>query len=168
MPKFLYYRNGIQITDVDALDERGNLKDGVTQRTPLMLRDAASHRVTDAKGDTDTTAGNRPGWRITVDAAARDAREAAHREYVDYITNAYKQPQLVRDQDTRAGEPGLVEPTHFSRPRITDGTGDCSELAFSRPGYRMLADASVNDARETAYAEYLDGLTNAWRTKPRV
>ncbi|MFZ2082200.1 MAG: hypothetical protein WAV38_37215 [Xanthobacteraceae bacterium] len=27
----------------------------------------------------------------------------------------------------------------------------------------MLADASVNDARETAYAEYLDDLTNAYR-----
>ena len=75
----------------------------------------------------------------------------------------------MRDQDTRAGEPGLGdhdEPTHFSRPRITDGTGNCSELAFSRPGWRMLADASVNDARETANQEYLDYITNAWRTKP--
>ena len=66
------------------------------------------------------------------------AREAAHREYVDYITNAYKQPQRVRDQDTPAGEPGLIshdEPTYFSRPRITDGAGNCSELAFSRPGW---------------------------------
>jgi hypothetical protein len=103
------------------------------------------------------------------DAAARDAREAAHHEYVDYITNAYKQPQLVRDQDTRAGESGLVdhdEPTHFSRPRITDGAVNCDEFAFSRPGYRMLADASVNDARETAYAEYLDYVTNAWKSNP--
>ena len=49
------------------------------------------------------------------------------------------------------------------RARLTDGTGDSSELAFSRPGWRLLADASVNDARETAYAEYLDDLTNAWR-----
>ena len=52
------------------------------------------------------------------------------------------------------------------RARITDGTGNCSELAFSRPGWRLLADASVNDARETAYAEYLADLTSAWRTKP--
>jgi hypothetical protein len=92
MRKFLYYRNGIQISAVDALDERGNLKDGVTQRTPLMLRDS----------------------------------------------------------------------------RLTDGTGNCSELAFSRPGWCVLADASVNDALETAYAEYLDDLTNAWRNKPRA
>jgi hypothetical protein len=29
---FLYYRNDIQISAVDALDERGNLKDGVGGR----------------------------------------------------------------------------------------------------------------------------------------
>lgn len=51
------------------------------------------------------------------------------------------------------------------RARLTDGTGDSSELAFSRPGWRLLADASVNDARAAAYQEYLDCITNAWRTK---
>ena len=161
MRRHQYFRHGIPITEADAL-VNGVLRDGCTVRVPAFFRDSAAathHRVTDAKGDTDTTAGNRPGWRITVDAAARDAREAARREYLDYITNAYKQPQRVRDVDHD-------EPTHFSRPRITDGTGNCSELAFSRPGWRMVADASVNDARETAYAEYLDDLTNAWRSKP--
>jgi hypothetical protein len=49
------------------------------------------------------------------------------------------------------------------RARLTDGSGNCSELAFSRPGWRILADASVNDARATAYAEYLRDLTTAWR-----
>jgi hypothetical protein len=49
------------------------------------------------------------------------------------------------------------------RARLTDGTGNYSKLAFSRPGWRMLADASVNDARETAHAEYLADLTTAWR-----
>jgi hypothetical protein len=53
-----------------------------------------------------------------------------------------------------------------SHTRITDASGDSSELSFSRPGWRMLADASVNDARETAYQEYLDYITNAWRTRP--
>ena len=51
------------------------------------------------------------------------------------------------------------------RPRITDGSGNCDEFAFSRPGYRILADASVKDDRDAAYAEYLDYITNAWRTK---
>ncbi len=52
------------------------------------------------------------------------------------------------------------------RPRLTDGTGNYSELAFSRPGFRLLADAAINDARAAAYQEYLDYITNAWRTKP--
>lgn len=52
--------------------------------------------------------------------------------------------------------------------RLTDGNGNCDELAFSRPGFRILADASVNDARAAAYQEYLDYVTNAWRTKPPV
>ena len=161
--RHLYYdQHGKQIPAALALDANGILREGVTQRVSLMMRDGVT--VSDAK---DPTAGCRPGFRLaTIDAAARDAREAARREYLDYITSAYKQPQRVRDQDTRAGKSGLVdhdEPTHFSRPRITDGTGDSSELAFSRPGWRMLADASVNNARETAYAEYLHDLTTAWR-----
>jgi hypothetical protein len=52
------------------------------------------------------------------------------------------------------------------RARITDGNGNCDELAFSRPGWRLLADASVDDARAAANQEYLDYITNAWRTKP--
>jgi hypothetical protein len=49
------------------------------------------------------------------------------------------------------------------RARITDGNGKCDELAFSRPGYRIIADATVNGARATARQEYLDYITNAWR-----
>ena len=98
----------------DAFDENGLLRDGHKSRVPLTMRDAMTPlqreigtrraRVTDGNGDSGEFAFSRPGFRIMNDAAARAAREAAHREYVDYITNAYKQPQLVRDQDTRAGE----------------------------------------------------------------
>jgi hypothetical protein len=169
------------INDEDNIFETINgkkiLRDGKRYRSgPVTMMDGYQ-RMLDGRPAriTDATGGNRglhrPGYRIFDfdDAAARDTREAAHREYVDYITNAYKQPQRVRDQDIRAGEPGLIghdEPTHFSRPRITDGAGNSDEFAFSRPGYRILADAAAGDARETAYAEYLADLTNAWRTKP--
>ncbi len=54
----------------------------------------------------------------------------------------------------------------LQRARITDGTGNYSELALSRPGWRMLADATINDARGAARQEYLEYITNAWRTKP--
>ncbi len=52
------------------------------------------------------------------------------------------------------------------RARLTDGTGNSGVFAFSRPGFRLLTDASVNDAREAARREYLDYMTNAWRSKP--
>jgi hypothetical protein len=52
------------------------------------------------------------------------------------------------------------------RAQLTDGNGNRNELAFSRPGFRILADAAINDARETARQEYIDDVTNAWRSKP--
>jgi hypothetical protein len=93
MRKFLYYRNGIQISAVDALDERGNLKDGVTQRTPLMLRDSAAamhHRVTDA-GGVDPTAGNRPG-RVAASVGPFFAQEvrADHDNFIIADNNNYR------------------------------------------------------------------------------
>ena len=169
MQKHLYYdRHGRQIPAALALDARGNLKDGCVMRTPMLARDAASHRLTDQFGNSDDLAFSRPGFRCVADAAARDAREAAHREYVDYISNAYKQPQRVRDQDIPVSERGAVDhdaPPHFSRARITDGTGNCSELAFSRPGYRILVDAS--DERQAAYDAYLEEKQNEWRDSNR-
>ena len=111
----------------DAFDENGLLRDGHKIRVPLTMRDAMSPlqreiatqraRITDGNGNCGEFAFSRPGYRILVDAAVRDAREAAHREYVDYITNAYKQPQLVCDQDTRAGESSYATEAsrHFVR-----------------------------------------------------
>jgi hypothetical protein len=75
-----YYRDGVQIPEVEAIDPRtGVIKDRVVMRVATMFRDTAPeptyHRVTAASG---ATAGNRPGFRI------------------------------VRDQDTPASEPGLI------------------------------------------------------------
>jgi len=71
----------------DAFDENGLLRDGHKSRVPLTMRDAMTPlqreiatrraRVTDGNGDSGEFAFSRPGY-----AAARDAREAAHREYV--------------------------------------------------------------------------------------
>ncbi len=56
--------------------------------------------------------------------------------------------------------------TATKRARLTDGNGKSDVFAFSRPGFRILADAAINDAREAARQEYIDDTTNAWRTKP--
>jgi hypothetical protein len=87
-----------------------------------------------------------PGWRLG-DASFSDAKEAAYRDYLDDLTSAYKNP---------AGDVGS---RNFTDER--EGDGHAGHLRHGADG-----DASVNDARDTAYAEYLDYITNAWRTKP--
>ena len=48
-------------------------------RTPL---------VTDARGDPFGL--NRPGYRFLVDAPVTGVKEEAYRDYLDYVTNAWK------------------------------------------------------------------------------
>jgi hypothetical protein len=109
-----YFRRGVQISAADAIDPHtGIIRNGVTMRTSMMARDSAAathHRVTDVGGGVDPTAGNRPGFRVAAsDARLNDEVARARAAYLDYVTNACKQPQPVRDQDTPAGEPGLVD-----------------------------------------------------------
>ncbi len=52
------------------------------------------------------------------------------------------------------------------RAQLTDSMGNRDEFTFSRPGYRIIADAAARDALAAARQEYLDYITNAWRTKP--
>jgi hypothetical protein len=56
-------------------------------------------------------------------------------------------------------------------PMITDGTDD--PFCLHRPGWRLVTGGSERDVRlrdsqrkliEDAYAEYLDHLTNAWKS----
>ncbi len=70
-------------------------------------------------------------------------------------------PMTMRDAMTP-----LQSKIATKRARLTDGNGNSSVFALSRPGFRLLADAAINDAREAARREYLDYITNAWRTKP--
>jgi hypothetical protein len=82
-------------------DENGCLRDGKRFRASMMMRDSLtpSEReiaeqsrkrplVTDGSGDALNL--HRPGYRYLVDAPATDARDEAHRDYLDYITNAWK------------------------------------------------------------------------------
>ncbi len=104
MQRHQYFdRRGRELTEAQALDHRGILKDGITQRVRLTMRDGkpnpaltdlqrsvASRHVTDATGSSSF---NRPGFRVTTDAALRDAREAAYRDYDDALVNStYKTP----------------------------------------------------------------------------
>ena len=49
------------------------------------------------------------------------------------------------------------------RVRLTDAAGRSDPFAFSKPGYRLTADAGAYDERQAAYDAYLQELTTAWR-----
>jgi hypothetical protein len=99
-----YFRNGVAISEDEALDSGGALLDGVSVRIPMFLRDGSANRaltppqrqvagqhahLMDGTGSTNF---NRPGYRIMTDAAARDALEICYQQYRDALVNAWKMP----------------------------------------------------------------------------
>jgi len=97
---------------------------------------------------------HQPGYRF-LDIGNRDAAAEKRQAYLDYQTeteNAWRNP---------AGDDGSGNPTDQREGDIFTNRRPRRPSANGADG-----DASVNDARDTAYAEYLDYITNAWRTKP--
>jgi hypothetical protein len=101
-----YYHNGHPVAADEALDAKGQLKDGYTARVAAYLRDSSSDikvRITDASNGGDPTAGHRPGFRIaTLNAhltdepgsVGHDERPARHRfdgMTVDQISRWHQQ-----------------------------------------------------------------------------
>jgi hypothetical protein len=70
-------------------------------------------------------------------------------------------PMMMRDS--------MTPPLHSEYARkkllVTDGTSD--PFGLHRPGYRFPVHPPANDAREEAYRDYQDDLTNAWKGKTR-
>jgi hypothetical protein len=89
-------KHGQPISAAAALDSDSLLRDGCSLRVPTMFRDSAAsttHAITDTTNGADPTAGNRAGFRVAaIDAAARDAREAAYQQYEGELVNAWKGP----------------------------------------------------------------------------
>jgi len=100
-----YYEDGKQISEVEATDARGVVRDGVSVRVRQQfldgagfLRDAAGPlRITDGSGSADGL--HRPGWRVASggsldDMILRDIQreriQEAHAEYLDGLTNAWQ------------------------------------------------------------------------------
>jgi hypothetical protein len=54
------------------------------------------------------------------------------------------------------------------RARLTDAAGRSDPLAFSKPGYRLAADAGAYDERQAAYDAYLEEKQNEWRDGNRT
>jgi hypothetical protein len=74
---------------------------------------------------------------------------------------SFRVPMFLRDGRPNPSLTPLQRDVASRRAPITDAVGSTN---FSRPGYRVMNDAAVRDARETAYQQYQDELVNAWKT----
>jgi hypothetical protein len=54
------------------------------------------------------------------------------------------------------------------RARLTDAAGRSDPLAFSKPGYRLTADAGAYDERQRCYEEYIAEKQAEWRDGNRT
>lgn len=98
-PHRYFDRSGRELSRAEAL-ENGHLKDGVSCRVHMSVRDSArsfwdAHRdsllAVDARriGGTE---GNRPGYRIFDSDLGRQAKLDAYQQYEAELTSAYRNP----------------------------------------------------------------------------
>jgi hypothetical protein len=140
--------------DADVFDERGVVRDGARLRVPMFSMDGfgplqrsvaqSSVRIVDGQGG---AAGlNKPGWRLPVsDAAWRDAREAAYRDYDAALVNAY------RDVTRKRNEPDDDED---EEQEIAQGSDSRTVDAIARDHRQRM---------DNEYRRYDERLRNAYR-----
>jgi hypothetical protein len=154
---------GRSLTAHQARDQNGIIRDGVTVRVRMTMRDSAdrftdgrsfwdAHRssllVTDARA-LGGTEGNKQGFRILDSAVNRQEVNDAYRAYEDDLTNAWK-----------------VKPATGSSAPVRNRD---DERAISGPGprdSRMTLDqmrASHQQNMDLIYDQITHQLTNAWR-----
>jgi hypothetical protein len=150
MTKHQYYRGDTRISEADALDPRGHIKDGIMVKVPAMMRDSDPTRFTDFSGN--PWSASRPGFRVRV-GDNRKAQRDALAEYERELTNRWR----CGDQE-RACE-------------ACDGTGEdgsgndcpvCNGEGFIPAAYERSPDEAVRHS-QTAH-EGLDRRSNDSRS----
>jgi hypothetical protein len=182
--------DGRQLSERDALDERGNLKDGIIARTRMTARDSDSRsRLCDGYGNDDPLALLRPGFRqLRSDDQLgdhhhllRDGKRDAYREYQDRMSNAWRTPakHAVVDQDedeipcplcegTGELDGGVECPDCHGEGSLNVATAMThharrqeNERSDRRSIAQRMADHKAN--MDKAYQQYADEQGNAWR-----
>jgi hypothetical protein len=74
----------------DDFDENGVLKDGRSIRVPMMMMDAVQRGVAQLHDGRGGPVGHRPGFAVTTDATALDAKEEAYADYHADLVSAWK------------------------------------------------------------------------------
>jgi hypothetical protein len=167
----IYDRDG-NLVDGDIIPDGGRLV------VPLMCADAAMDPVQRAviKDKLDTTAHrfgvsdalalHKPGQRFCTDQQARDATEQARNEMITDLVDAWRTPP------TGAGEREFVGAREGDTCTVREGGGrfgaEGSSGRLKQVGGRLVCVANQQgdaaDTREAALADYINDLTNAWRT----
>jgi hypothetical protein len=182
-------RDGRPLSEEEALDDNGCIRDGVVMHTSLLMRDALSPlqrsvaqsalRVTDSEGG---TAGlHRPGWRI----AAHDVRTRKIKHYdpegrsVGYSEEEEEEAEERKTSDAMTARDAAYR--DYERDLTTAYLGDaergkrpgdpCSK--DGKPGSLRMIEGALecvlhNDSADSAdhYAAYDAELSEEWRRGP--
>ena len=144
-----YDRAGNEITEDEAVDENGIVKDGVTMRSPIYLTDARGRTLTDAFGQPLPAGGGRSGF-VFVDDTDNDQRRREDYDFAKAKLSAEWKGGL------EAGDP------------VTIAGQRLHVLGYRRDNGKMvLGDAVDGDAlKEQAYNISKQELSDAWRRRP--
>jgi hypothetical protein len=121
---------------IDAVDERGVLRDGKAIRVGLMMADAARRSHPFLHDGCGGPIGGKPGY--IVSDAGQATRDEPYRQMCDKLRNAWRQP-------TGNASPGATMTRSEAAPR------------------HPITAADAQTIRDAAYREMCDELTNAWR-----
>jgi hypothetical protein len=176
MSKHLYYRNGVEISEAEALDHCGVLRDRITMRVPTTMRDAADARVQaydayDAeiqqrwrnKRDADPWSETNPRGKSS-EASGQGERGTPRGQQpgdVCTVNGAEGRLRMVN------GKLQCVQPRSSSNSaaKFTDGVNTLDFRKGGRPGWRIplhvsdTAQLRVDDA----HRRYQNDLINRWR-----
>ncbi len=104
-------RHGREISEREAIDHLGIIRDGITMRTKMQVMDGGDERVLrrllqNVRGPSmvhdhsgDPFGLHRPGFRMTTDSRMNDAPERAYRDYERSLTTDYLNPTKHRRRD---------------------------------------------------------------------
>jgi hypothetical protein len=168
MKKTKYFdKLGTEISDHDAFDRNGVLRDGVYMRVPLTMRDAM--RARDAKPQftdgrtTDPLALQRPGYRIPIVNDRRVVRDA-YEHYETSLVNRYRVGDGVQcAQCYGSGEDEDGEDCSMCSGSGVMPGGNGDDLPDPASDNRTID--QHKQTMDQLYRQRDEELSNAWRQK---
>jgi hypothetical protein len=160
MAKTRYYLNDEEISEAEAFDANGMIKDGVAMRTPAFLRDGwpgmrDSRGVTlkDAFGAPIEAAYGRRGYVFVNDAASAKRKADAYVESKLMLSSAYKGGWELGDTVT------VGDATHVITDAEPTDTG--YKVTFKNTARMNAEDAFA--LKEAARDESIARMNDAWK-----